>query len=434
VLPTNVEGMHIIRNTMTDSIILVDKQLLAILQTMPKVSNRQIANYSEEIEECKTQGILVSKDKDEMKIFHESFQESRYHPETYNPYVAVTTGCNLNCSYCYEDGIFRGSTMNKTTIKQVIEYCTRIFIGDNYKDFWITLYGGEPLLNYQLLQNLILGFKKQEDIIGAPINFDIVTNATLLSQERARWLVRHGLQRAQITFDGNSTSHNLRRRYPSGKGTFNKILNNLIGAVDIIPEIRVRCNFDSSNRESLYELIDILADRGLSGKVFLYFAPINEIIPTDNDPQCAARFCSQYRLSDAKMAETLVALCGYAKQKGFETTDKYEVSPCMSTIENGVVIDPEGNLYKCLSFIGRKEFIVGTIWGEDKNSLYQEFMDDSFISSCYQKRCPYIPICGGGCRFEAFVSKGDYKSQFCRSSFVKKVNNGLTKLHYSNTT
>lgn len=422
--------MFVVRNILTDSVVVIDENLLEVLRRMPNIPDSEIIEYHEEINECQSQGVLVPDEKDEIQAFQAAFIESRYHPEVFNPYILTTTGCNLNCRYCYEDGIFRGLTMNRATIDQVVSYCATVFQEGDYKNFWITLYGGEPLVNYQSLQRLVVAFKNQENAIGTPIHFDMVTNATLLSQEKAKWLVQHGLQRVQITFDGSPEVHDHRRHYPSGKGTFSKIIRNVIDASDVIPEIRIRCNFDSSNRESLYELIDILADHGLGSKVFIYFAPINETIPTDN-PQCAAKFCSQYRLPDHEMAEALVDLCRYAKSRDFKTIDKYEVGPCMSTTENGVAIDPVGNLYKCLSFIGREDFIIGSIWKTDKSPLYQEFMDDSFLTECYHQLCPYIPVCGGGCRFEAFLAlRGDFKTRFCRRDFIETVNLGLTDLHY----
>lgn len=429
VIPAAEKGRYIIRNTVTDAVVLVDEDLLQIIKKLPAIK-RGIGAFKQELEDCTSLGILVPDDTDEIKYFRHLFNSARYNPSIFNPYIVTTTACNLACRYCYEDGISRSEKMDKRTIERTVGWCKEVLERGQYKEFWVTLYGGEPLLDFNGLQVLVSGLQDSISKTGLEINLDMVTNGILLTESRVEYLVRNGLKRVQITLDGSPEVHDQRRCYKSGRGTFDKILSTVERVVGKIPEIRLRCNFDSSNQESLYELVVILAQRGLAGKVFLYFAPINETIPTDS-PQCAARFCAQYRLGDKEMAETLVSLCAYAKEKGFQTIDKYEISPCMSTAENGVVIDPEGNLYKCLSFIGRKEFVVGSIWETEPNALYYEFMDDSHILPCYEKKCPYIPLCGGGCRFEAFMVKGDYRTQFCRRGFIQCVNRGLTKLHYS---
>ncbi len=87
----------------------------------------------------------------------------------------------------------------------------------------------------------------------------------------------------------------------------------------------------------------------------------------------------------------------------------------MFSSHHGVIIGPEGNIYKCISLVGRPEFKVGTVFDEEYDvEEYGRQMDTTKrISQCYEEACPYIPVCAGGCAYESVVRTGRYDLRYC---------------------
>jgi radical SAM protein with 4Fe4S-binding SPASM domain len=105
-----------------------------------------------------------------------------------------------------------------------------------------------------------------------------------------------------------------------------------------------------------------------------------------------------------------------AKRHGLKVTqDTAHTTPCMFSSHHGVIIGPEGNIYKCISLVGRPEFKVGTVFAEEYDAQeYGKQMDISKrISQCYEETCPYIPVCAGGCAYESVVRTGRYDLRYC---------------------
>ena len=94
-----------------------------------------------------------------------------------------------------------------------------------------------------------------------------------------------------------------------------------------------------------------------------------------------------------------------------------------------MVIDPLGMIYKCPAMVGRPQFVVGEIKENDLNWRHIEFMTMKTWKLCLE--CPYVPMCGGGCRFEAFLAnKGDYTRLACHKEYYDKYLKELIKLDY----
>jgi uncharacterized protein len=79
--------------------------------------------------------------------------------------------------------------------------------------------------------------------------------------------------------------------------------------------------------------------------------------------------------------------------------------------------------------VGRNDFIFGNINNCD-NLEDEQFTNFEYISNCLEQNCPLVPICGGGCRFEAYLSKGDFSKPHCQRKMVETINKGLVLLNY----
>ena len=147
-------------------------------------------------------------------------------PEVYMFIIAITEQCNLRCTYCCYSGEYEGNyshnsrTLCEGDIQAIYDFIDKTA---NTKPIRISFYGGEPLVNYPLVQYAIqVGQQRWED----DVTFSVSTNGTLLTEERIAWLVNNGVELA-ISIDGTQPFHDAHRVDAKGNGSYTKVRNAL---------------------------------------------------------------------------------------------------------------------------------------------------------------------------------------------------------------
>jgi uncharacterized protein len=139
----------------------------------------------------------------------------------------VSHDCNMNCSYCYADaGTFGGNQMLMTSevMRKAIDFT---FAGSgNTEEVRIAFFGGEPLLNFGLINDAVSYSKDRAAKYGKMINFGMTTNATLLTKKIIDFLVKENFSML-FSIDGPSIIHNKMRKFKGGKGSHSQVLRNI---------------------------------------------------------------------------------------------------------------------------------------------------------------------------------------------------------------
>lgn len=309
----------------------------------------------------------------------------RYNPSGLGLTIAPTLACNFNCSYCYEE-TRRPIYMEEKTEDEIIK-----FIGHfgNIKYLSVTWFGGEPLLEFDRIRGLTKKFKKLNIHYGATM----VTNGYLLSDEVIGKLDDLKIKTIQTTIDGLKKIHDKRRQLVSGGSTFQKIIDNVEKLLGIWSgKLLVRINVDKSNREAYHECHEFLTEKfkGKNLKIYAGFvisAPgVNPDTACHLDKDDAADFTiEQYRKNNIN------DLPSYPNANPLG---------CVATSNNGYVIGPRGEIYKCWHDVGHREKEVGSVFdGEPWNmKLLANYMvgTDAFNDpEC--RDCFFLPVCDGGC-------------------------------------
>ncbi|MCK9580396.1 MAG: radical SAM protein [Methanoregula sp.] len=148
--------------------------------------------------------------------------------------LGVTEECNLRCKYCvYSDSysLMRNPSndmMDFPTAKKALDwYISLVMEGREYNPVrkpGIGFYGGEPLLNFDLVKKCIHYIKTTYPELD--VHYSITTNGTLLNKEKEDFLKEHGFS-ISISIDGPKDEHDRNRVYPNGRGTFTDIMKNV---------------------------------------------------------------------------------------------------------------------------------------------------------------------------------------------------------------
>ncbi len=207
------------------SVIKVPASVYAYLQDMSGEPDAQVGEY---LEELKAQGYLKEK---RVKVsehpvtgFYHSFIMHNLGQLT----LQVTQGCNLKCEYCsYSGNYFNREHTNKKmsfeTAKKAIDYF--ISHARDASFFGISFYGGEPLLEFELIKKCVAYADSRAE--GRKVSYNFTTNGTLLTEEKYEFLVSHDFS-ILVSLDGPQAVHDRHRVFAGTTvGSFQKMSENL---------------------------------------------------------------------------------------------------------------------------------------------------------------------------------------------------------------
>ncbi|MCP4216796.1 MAG: radical SAM protein, partial [bacterium] len=141
----------------------------------------------------------------EIEIYTKKLQEEYEAKSIFHISLNVTHKCNLHCVYCYgEDGSYGGPAVNMSeeTARQAVDYLFRES-GDSEKCS-ITLFGGEPLLNFPMVRFIINYAREEAAKLNKQIFFQMTTNGLLLDDEKTDYLIEENVG---ITFSMDGPKH-----------------------------------------------------------------------------------------------------------------------------------------------------------------------------------------------------------------------------------
>lgn len=340
-------------------------------------------------------GFIVKDTIDELDLIRHSMLSSRYNSQHFTLTIAPTLNCNFDCTYCYEKNSRMNSYMSSEVQDKIIELIKKRI--PTIASLSITWYGGEPLIALDVIESM--SKKVIELCQQSNVNYSsrIVTNGYNLNKNVAEKLIECKIDGIQITLDGPKDIHDKRRPLIGGQGTFDVIMKNLIECIDTIKNISIRINTDKENESRIDEVLDIFDKYNLSDKIHPYLGFVE---PTND---C---YFKNSCLSKKSFSQIHYNFIKKLEQKGFikNLTVKYPLlvgNFCGADYVGSLVIDPNGNMYKCWSDIGMDKHCVGNLINKDTDTYsletYINYMiyDPTNDNKC--KQCIYLPICMGGC-------------------------------------
>lgn len=411
------KGHHLVYNTLSRALLEIDNQCLSMLYSLeerePQKSAKQV------LSKLKEMGIVVETELDEAESYHQKFSFNRKNANQLNTTILTTLSCPMRCIYCYQKHIKNGGDMSQSIMEKTTSWLKDKILELKCKRSSITFYGGEPLMNFTPIEYIGNRMSEYCLSVGISLYLSMVTSGVLLTQKIAEKLKRIGLKYLQITLDGDRDAHDKRRFFKDGSGTFDKILENLRYLIEYF-FITITCNVDKTNTEAAYRLVDILYSQGLTGKIKrLVFGPVSA-------PFELAQ--SQHIACPEMSGEDLTKLTLYAAKRGFASDLRPRHKICGMLLPSSFVIDPNGILYTCPAFLGKEEYQVGNINSQSLEGIYTTLSNFDLPEECLG--CAYVPICAGGCRFNALLEHGDIKAIICQKEKFSSSLPLLIKAHY----
>lgn len=315
-------------------------------------------------------------------------------------YLVISNACNYSCDYCFvtKDDYKLRPRLNEKEIGKSIDLFLK-FIPKETNSAKIVIYGGEPLINKDLIRFVITEERSRiKALRNIDLNFEMITNGSLVTKDLAAFLSKNNIN-ISVSLDGWEDLNDKHRKRPGGGGTFKESIQGFLFLKEAGCAPGISCTISHHNIDKLDEIVSYFADKlqpsgiGMNPQLKDEFSPSAEYVA--------------HRLIQAFKVARSVGLYEDRVMKFLQPfVEKYiRITDC-GACGNQIVIDPEGKVGVCPAFSGNENFFPEHISSNSFNPYQQElFIEWSRrapfnLDQC--RTCYAITICGGGCPYLAF--------------------------------
>ncbi len=392
------------KTTPTDALIA---QTLTRYGHLEGVNEAEIRACLEDIQALEAQGKLFSPD---------SFEQLATYKEN-SPQVIkamclhVAHTCNLNCSYCFaSQGKYHGdrALMSYEVGKQAFDFL--IANSGSRRNLEVDFFGGEPLMNWDVVKQLVAYAREQEKIYNKNFRFTLTTNGMLVDDDVIDFCNKE-MHNVVLSLDGRKEIHDRLRVDYAGKGSYDRIVPKFQEFVKRRgdKEYYMRGTFTHANPDFTKDVLH-MADLGFDRLSMepVVCAPGDPAALTDEDIQVVKE---QYEILAEEMLKR--------RKEGRPFTFYHYMldltgGPCIYKRLSGcgsgteyVAVTPWGDLYPCHQFVGEEKYKLGDIWnGITNEAIRQEFRSCNAYSRPDCQDCWARLYCSGGCAANAYHATG----------------------------
>lgn len=413
VLDVNSGGVHVIDKIVYDILDLFeDKSVEEVAKELAdRYEEKEVVDAYNEIQVLVEEGILFSDATD--------ISDLSYNKENIVKAMClhVAHDCNLKCSYCFaSQGNFKGerNLMNLEVGKKSLEFLAKN--SGNRRNLEVDFFGGEPLMNFGLVKDLVSYGREIEKIYNKNFRFTITTNGVLLDDEKIDF-INENMDNVVLSLDGRKEVNDNMRKTISGDGSYDIILPKFKKMVEKRgdKDYYIRGTFTSNNIDFSKDALDFYN----SGFKKISIEPV--VTSEEMD----------YALKEEHLEAVLKEYEDFSKEYiNIKKKDKdflffhfmidLEQGPCIIKRSVGcgagseyVAITPEGELYPCHQFVGEKEFLMGNVDdGVVNTELREKFKNANVNSSEECRNCWARFYCSGGCHANAHYANQDFSKPY----------------------
>lgn len=404
-------GIYAIFNSLVMDVLYVDKK------EMNKILDFNVTDS--EKEKLLNVGIYIRnerQDEDALDIVKDRY--NKVSGKVHIMYFVLTSACNLACKYCFiENCTFNNKieiNMKKETACNAIRKYTEYLQKEEIEDASIIFYGGEPIVNWNIIVDVI----EYAKMIKSPVKFSIVTNATLLSDEKIKYLAENNVE-VGISIDGPKNLNDKNRIYrSSSKSVYDEV-------IEKFPKLEINnCKFGLSitvsqdflrQQDEVLEWLKKLNVKSIFYNLYHYTCYEDDWKEYYEEASKflikSYEYLTKNNIYDGRLIRKIDSFFN----------NEFKFSDCGAIGGNQLAVKPNGDVCICHGYLKTDKYVIGNI---NKHSI-GDLMSSNEINF-WKKRCTLnndeclncdsIFICGGGCAIQAealFGSRDHIDEPFC---------------------
>ena len=410
VLDVESGAVHVVDDITYDVISLYEEN------SADEIISKLKSSYNEdEIRECISEVKELVEDgqlftEDIYEPFVEKFKEKR---QTVVKALClhIAHDCNLACKYCFaEEGEYHGrrALMSFEVGKKALDFL--VANSGNRVNLEVDFFGGEPLMNWDVVKQLVAYGRSLEKPNNKKFRFTLTTNGVLLNDEVMEF-VNKEMSNVVLSLDGRKEVNDRMRPFRTGKGSYDLI----VPKFQKLAESRNQTNYYirgtfTRNNLDFSEDVKHFADLGFKQM------SIEPVVGPEEDPY-SIREQDLPQIMEEYDKLALEYIDRYKKGNGFNFFHfmiDLTQGPCVYKRLSGcgsgteyLAVTPWGDFYPCHQFVGNEDFLMGNVdEGITKPEIVKEFGNCNVYSKEKCKNCFAKFYCSGGCAANSYNFHG----------------------------
>lgn len=413
VLDINSGAVHVVEDIVYD---LLDYYKIYSLDEIIKLlkdryDEKDIIEAYEEVFALEKEGILYSEGV--------SIHDIKYNEDNIVKALClhVAHDCNLRCNYCFaSQGDFKGdrSLMSLEVGKKALDFLVEN--SGSRRNLEVDFFGGEPLMNFKVVKELVKYGKKLEKDYDKHFRFTITTNGVLLDEDKMEFINEY-MDNVVLSLDGRKEINDNMRRTVKGKGSYDIILPKFqrMVAKRGDKDYYIRGTFTSYNLDFSQDALDFY-DKGFKK---ISIEPV--VTSPDKDYAIKEEHIDTILKEYEKFSRDFMDI----KKRDdeflfFHFMIDLDQGPCIVKRAVGcgagseyLAVTPEGDLYPCHQFVGDGKFKIGNVYeGISNTRIVEEFKSANVYNKEKCRSCWARFYCSGGCHANAYNYHGDIMKSY----------------------
>ena len=402
-------SVHVVDDLVYDVIALYEEMDPdEIVKRLPQYPENEIREAYDEITELKDQGQLFTED-----VYKDAIIDFKKRKTVVKALcLHIAHDCNLACKYCFaEEGEYHGgrALMSYEVGKKALDFL--IANSGNRVNLEVDFFGGEPLMNFQVVKDLVAYGRSKEKEFNKKFRFTLTTNGMLLTDEVMEFANKE-MANVVLSIDGRKEVHDFMRPTRNGQGSYDLIIDKFKKMAEMRHQTNyyVRGTFTHYNLDFSKDVLH-LADMG-----FKQISAEPVVAPDDMDYAIREEDLPQLFEEYDNLAKEMVK----REKEGngfnfFHFMIDLTGGPCLYKRLSGcgsgteyLAVTPWGDLYPCHQFVGMEQFKLGNVdTGIEKTDIVDEFKLCNVYAKDKCKDCFARFYCSGGCAANSYNFHGN---------------------------
>lgn len=358
--------------------------------------------------------------------------EELFTKDSYEPYITdfakrptvvkalclhIAHDCNLACQYCFaEEGEYHGKRelMSYEVGRKALDFL--VANSGNRRNLEVDFFGGEPLMNFQVVKDLVAYGRSLEETHDKKFRFTLTTNGVLLNDDIMEFANKE-MGNVVLSIDGRKEVHDRMRPFRKGAGSYDLIVPKFQKFADSRHQEKyyVRGTFTHNNLDFSKDVLH-LADLGFKQ------ISVEPVVAQETDSY-AIREEDLPQLMEEYENLALEMVKRHGKENGFNFFHfmiDLEGGPCVAKRLSGcgsgteyLAVTPTGDLYPCHQFVGNTDFLMGNVDdGVVNTDLRDEFKSCNVYAKDKCRECFARFYCSGGCAANSYNFHGDIHNAY----------------------
>ena len=415
VLDVNSGAVHVVDDVTYDLLPLFENtnREEIIKQLSGQYGEEAVSEAWEEVRELAEEGQLFTEDA------YEGYIEDFGNRPTVVKALClhIAHDCNLACRYCFaEEGEYHGrrELMSFEVGKAALDFL--IANSGNRRNLEVDFFGGEPLLNFQVVKDLVAYGREQEKLHNKNFRFTLTTNGVLLDDEVMEFANRE-MANVVLSIDGRKEVHDHMRPFRKGAGSYDLVMPKFQKLAESRNQRNyyVRGTYTSHNTDFSKDVLH-LADLGFKQ------ISVEPVVAQEQE---------EYALKESDLPQLFAEYDALAKEmvrrhkdgrdfNFFHFMIDLEGGPCVAKRLSGcgsgteyLAVTPGGDLYPCHQFAGDETFLMGNVFEGVKNTaLREKFRGCNVYAKEKCRDCFAKFYCSGGCAANSYHFHGDINNAY----------------------